>query len=399
MTYDQLRCPVPVIDGARNLLSRNQLRVAKTIGGGPENVSSEASMRIVACPIPVLALVDLIREHLATGAQPSEIAVLTRVNTLLAPVQAALKTEGIPVQNRDGTRFLERTGVAAALAWMRLALDHEHLAGTDIMRAARRPTRGISARVIEWMGEQHDVSGLERLAGRISDEKSSAKVLDFAQDLDHIRARSADASAAAILESIRTETGLDQSMRALDAAHHGRNSAAHSDDLRALVALGHLHPDPVTFHAWLSEILRPEDAENGITLATVHRVKGLEWPHVIVYDATSGIFPHRLSIDLEEERRVFHVAITRARQSLRIIADESNPRSSSRSSAHRELPKIRDVEAGGSKGACSGQAGRRRTTTSGASDRRTAVLLGRIPLRSVRGHRRWCRRLDRIVRR
>jgi DNA helicase-2/ATP-dependent DNA helicase PcrA len=319
------RCPVQVVNGARNLLSRNSLRVPKTIDAGPENVSSEASMQIIGCAIPVLATVEVIREHLANGAQPSEIAVLTRVNTLLAPVQAALKTEGIAVQNRDGTRFLERTGVAAALAWMRLALSREHLAGADIMRAARRPTRGLSPRVIEWMGEQRDVDGLERLAGRISDQKAAAKVSAFIEDLDRIRARSADGSAAAILESIRTETGLDQSMRALDAAHHGRNSAAHSDDLRALVALGHLHPDAATFHAWLSDVLRPEEAGNGVTLATVHRVKGLEWPHVIVYDATSGIFPHRLSIDLEEERRVFHVAITRARRSLRIIADESNP--------------------------------------------------------------------------
>ena len=319
------RCPLPVINGARNLLSRNQLRVAKTIGGGPENVSSDASMRIVACPIPVLATVELIREHLANGIQPSEIAVLTRVNTLLAPVQAALRTDGIPVQNRDGTRFLERTGVAAALAWMRLALNREHLAGTDIMRAARRPARGLSARVIEWMGEQNDVSGLERLAGRISDEKTAVKVSGFAQDLDRIRTRSADSSAAVILESIRAETGLDRSMQVLDAAHRGRNSAAHSDDLRALVALGHLHPDPVTFDKLVSVVLSSEDAGNGVTLATVHRVKGLEWPHVIVYDATSGIFPHRLSIDLEEERRVFHVAITRARQSLRIVTDESNP--------------------------------------------------------------------------
>jgi DNA helicase-2/ATP-dependent DNA helicase PcrA len=114
-------------------------------------------------------------------------------------------------------------------------------------------------------------------------------------------------------------------MRTLDAAHHGRNSAAHSDDLRALVALGHVHPDAPTFHTWLHSALRPDDTDDGITLATVHRVKGLEWPHVIVYDATAGIFPHRLSTDIEEERRVFHVAITRARQSLQIVTDESSP--------------------------------------------------------------------------
>jgi len=173
---------------------------------------------------------------------------------------------------------------------MQLAVSQEQLAGGDIMRAARRPTRGLSPRVIEWMGEQNDVSGLERLAGRISDEKTAAKVLAFAQDLARIRARSADASSAAILESIRTESGLDQSMRALDAAHHGRNSAAHSDDLRALVALGHLHPDARTFHTWSA---KSSDQTTQITGDACDRPPSqrLEWPHVIIYDASSGIFP------------------------------------------------------------------------------------------------------------
>jgi len=60
-----------------------------------------------------------------------------------------------------------------------------------------------------------------------------------------------------------------------------------------------------------------------VVLATVHRVKGLEWRHVIVADASQGIFPHRLSTDVEEERRVFHVALTRAVESLAIVADEA----------------------------------------------------------------------------
>ena len=338
------RCPAPVINAARNLLSRNQFRVPKTIGTGPKNISSDDSMEIVACPIPVLATLDLIKAHLAAGAQPSEIAVLTRVNTLLAPVQAALRIEGVPVQNRDGTRFLERTGVAAALAWMQLAVTQRPFAGGDVIRAARRPTRGLSARVVEWMGEQHDVSGLERLAARISDEKTAAKVLGFARDLAHLQASSTNASSAAILESIRTETGLDQSMRALDAAHHGRNSAAHSDDLRALVALGHLHLDAPTFATWVRDVLRPEDSSDGVTLATAHRVKGLEWPHVIVYDATSGIFPHRLSTDIEEERRVFHVAITRAKRSLQIVTDESNPSMFLKELSAEGSPPKRDAE-------------------------------------------------------
>ena len=50
----------------------------------------------------------------------------------------------------------------------------------------------------------------------------------------------------------------------------------------------------------------------GVHLATVHRVKGREWPRVVVFGADAGLFPHRLADDVEEERRIFHVAITRA---------------------------------------------------------------------------------------
>ena len=58
---------------------------------------------------------------------------------------------------------------------------------------------------------------------------------------------------------------------------------------------------------------------HGVQLATVHKVKGREWPHVIVYEASKGLMPHRLSCDLEEERRVFHVAITRCSESVTLI--------------------------------------------------------------------------------
>ena len=69
----------------------------------------------------------------------------------------------------------------------------------------------------------------------------------------------------------------------------------------------------------LSDGFEGEGSGHGVQLATVHRVKGREWPHVIVYEASKGLMPHRLSGDLEEERRVFHVAITRCSQSVTLI--------------------------------------------------------------------------------
>ena len=60
-------------------------------------------------------------------------------------------------------------------------------------------------------------------------------------------------------------------------------------------------------------------------LSTVHRIKGKEWGHVIVFGASAGLFPHRLSDDEEGERRVFHVALTRARSQVVVLADAEAP--------------------------------------------------------------------------
>ena len=63
------------------------------------------------------------------------------------------------------------------------------------------------------------------------------------------------------------------------------------------------------------------EQDGGVRLSSVHRVKGLEWPYVLMYGADQGILPHRLSDDLEEERRIFHVALTRAQEHCVIVAD------------------------------------------------------------------------------
>jgi DNA helicase-2/ATP-dependent DNA helicase PcrA len=319
------RCPVPVVTAATNLLSRNRDRVTKVIEAGPNNTASPDSFRIRSTSSPTTETRELVQELLEKGTDPSEIAVLTRVNSMLAPIQASLVETGIPVQLRDGLGFLNRTGVAAALSWLRLAVAPTRLDRTDLAQAARRPSRGISPRVIDWIAEQSDVAGIERLAGRITDGRSSDKVAGFAADLKRASQRAGRATSASLIEFTSSEIGLARSMQALDESHVGRNSQAHSDDLRALVALGQVHTDPRTFSAWLARTLSTPNVPGGVALATVHRVKGLEWPHVIVHDVSGGQFPHRLSTDVEEERRVFHVAITRAVKTLHLVVDLENP--------------------------------------------------------------------------
>ncbi len=318
------RCPAAVVAAAANLLSRNRHRVPKQIRPGPRAATGD-TLRVVRHAQPVEATAARVVELVDAGVAPTDIVVLSRVNTLLAPVQVALGEAGLAVLNREGGRFLERTGVAAALSWVRLATRAQGLGGADIERAARRPGRSISPRMIEWMSEQRDLSGLRRLAGRVQ-EKDRPKVEGFADDVERIQAlASTGAPTDRLVRFVRNEIGLDRAMQTLDSAHRGRNSAAHSDDLRALIALGSLHPDPHDFEAWLRTALDGGRDPDGVQLSTVHRVKGLEWPHVIVHDASEGTFPHRLSTDVEEERRVFHVAITRCQADVTIVADAAEP--------------------------------------------------------------------------
>ncbi|MHB2015915.1 MAG: 3'-5' exonuclease, partial [Candidatus Xenobia bacterium] len=63
----------------------------------------------------------------------------------------------------------------------------------------------------------------------------------------------------------------------------------------------------------------------GVTLSSVHRVKGLEWPCVILAGIDRDLLPHRLAEDFEEERRVFHVGLTRGREQVLVLADRSAP--------------------------------------------------------------------------
>ena len=64
---------------------------------------------------------------------------------------------------------------------------------------------------------------------------------------------------------------------------------------------------------------------DGVAVSTVHRVKGMEWPYVIVLGAHDGLMPHALADDLEEERRIFHVAITRGDTAVHVVADAKSP--------------------------------------------------------------------------
>ena len=332
------RCPPAVVDAARHLLTRNRVRVPKTIRaaapgapGGAEAPAPRAPALTVRRHTPQAGaedLVDLVQGWLGEpGGAPADVAVLARVGSLLLAPHVALVEAGVPVSSILRADVLGRTGVRAALAYLRIAAAPGAIDPADLVEAHRRPSRGLPRWVDKWLGRCRSIDDVVRASERIDDIKVSVKLADLAGDLSRLAAVARTGTARAVLECLRDEVGLARAVDLLDATGGGEGQS-HGDDLEALIQVADLHPDAAGFEPWLrSALTRPGD-DGGVVLSTVHRVKGREWPRVAVFGATEGVMPHRLAqgrAAVEEERRVFHVAITRGIGRVAVLADASRP--------------------------------------------------------------------------
>ena len=224
-----------------------------------------------------------------------------------------------------GREFLNRTSISSALSWLRIAAGRGAMNREDVAEALRRPSRPLHPRVADWVAEQQSSAELLRLADRLQTERDAQRVREFVSDLERLRSSAARGSTTAeLLVELRDQVGLGGAVATLDTHRKGMNRASQNDDLTALIQLASLHPEPATFPGWLAAQLSGRDAKSsaGVTLSTVHRVKGQEWPHVIIHHAAADQFPHRLAEDHEEERRLFHVALTRASKWATVVAPD-----------------------------------------------------------------------------
>ncbi len=319
------RCPAGIVRAADTLLRHNRRRVPKVIRAF--DATRDGFMVAPATGDPVDVTLQAVTTAIAAGSPAADIAVLTRVNSLLAPVQVALRGAGIPTNGGVGLEFVERTAVRAALAWLRIATAKGDFSPSDVAEALRRPSRPLHPRIATWVGEQSSLVGLRRLVARITTERDADTVEKFASDIERLqRLVASRGTTAQAMAALRDGMGLANSIAKLDAHRHGMNRAAQNDDLTAIAQLAALQPDPAKFESWLRAALANKWQADGVTLATVHRVKGQEWPFVIVHQADADQFPHRLAQDEEEERRLFHVAITRASRDVLVVpSDRPSP--------------------------------------------------------------------------
>ena len=280
-------------------------------------------------------VVDEIKDATEAGRSCDDFAILYRVSAQSRLFEEGLMQAGIPYRVYGGMRFYERAEIKDALAYVRLARFQDDDASFE--RIVNTPTRGIGQRTLAELRDQarRDQCSLWRAAAHIIAHKLlGARALHALTQFMALIQKMTEAEAEATLDQqidgIIRQSGL--------IAHYqkekGEKAEARIENLEELVtAAGQFQPGPAEELAELdplSAFLAHAALESGETQAvdnsacvhmmTLHSAKGLEFPAVYLVGMEEGLFPHQRSSEalaqLEEERRLCYVGITRARQKL-----------------------------------------------------------------------------------
>jgi DNA helicase-2/ATP-dependent DNA helicase PcrA len=250
---------------------------------------------------------------LAAGTTASEIAVLYRTNFQSRALEEAFLRNAIPYQLL-GTKFFERKEVKDVLAYLRLALNPD--SSSDLGRIINEPARGIGKVTLLKLleGKRDTLTGstrekVDNFFLLIENIRESAVTMIPSELIKHIMKRSG-------IEAALKDTGTEEDLERLENLRELVSVAARYDELPPEEALGALL-ERAALESDQDELKKKEE-HDAVRLMTIHAAKGLEFDVVFITGLEEGLFPHeRLDdarIDHEEERRLFYVALTRARR-------------------------------------------------------------------------------------
>lgn len=296
------------------------------------------------------ALVEQVQRALRDGRRADEIAVLVRLFAQTAPIEAALLEAGIPYRVEGERPFYQREEATLLLDYIRLGrIEADLLAGRPLTddgidefqslwpRLRNRPNRYLPKAVGEeiggWVAEKQQPlsTALRAFAGR-SSGRSAEQMGKFAADLAWLAGqvqpqRISERPAHALLSELESRLGYrEELLRASGDESLGRAKAGGVD---ALLQLAKGQGSVERFLRFVEQLESSHQQRKGgaplVTLTTVYRSKGLEWPVVLVPGLSEGTLPYERGESLAEERRLLYVAITRAQERLHLFAPADRP--------------------------------------------------------------------------
>lgn len=323
---ENYRSTKTILDAANHIIKKNKIRIEKNLftsqGHGEKIGVFEAWSEVQEAFFIAHKTFSLLER----GVDPNEVAVLYRANFQSRSLEEAFMSLGLPY-SMIGVKFFERKEIKDTLSYIRAALNRDSWA--DIGRVINTPTRGIGDTTFEKLK-----TGLhEKISPAIR-----RKVEVFWALLDKLAAKAKTASASETIKFTLKETGFEE---LYNKGESGRGASEEEterwENLMELVTLASRYDDLApgeSIEAFVSDaaLATSEESTNAdgtiqstVKLMTVHAAKGLEFDYVFVTGLEQDLFPHvRASQrgrglsqnEAEEERRLFYVALTRARKKI-----------------------------------------------------------------------------------
>lgn len=299
-----------ILAAANSIIEKNRRRVPKNLF--TDNPVGEAIQTFAARNEIEEAwfVADRAARMIEKGVPPKEIAVLYRENFQSRALEEAMLAAGIPYRVL-GTRFFERKEVKDVLSYLRGAMNDK--SKVDMTRIVATPARGIGKVTLDKMlaGADNELSGATK-----------QKVMTFRNVLQEIQYATAQLPCSEAVAFAAEKSGIDDMLK-----KQGDEGKERLDNVRELVNFATRYDDnapPEGVERLLEEAaLQSEqdelahDERNSVSLMTVHASKGLEFDTVFVTGLEQGLFPSEREgggeRDPEEERRLFYVALTRAK--------------------------------------------------------------------------------------
>ena len=319
---ENYRSTKTILNAANNVIKNNKVRKEKNLWTQNEEGSKITYYKACDEKDESNYVVNEIKKLIEKGVNPKDICVLYRANAQSRTVEEAFLTSNISYNIVGSYAFYNRKEIKDLIAYLKLIYNNKD--DVSLLRIINYPKRGIGNKAIENLAIKSNV--LDKSLYEVID---SGKELDFKNMIEEIKKEESHLTLTELIDMVLDKSGMKKSLEdeksieadiRLENLEEFKSIAKAMEINEGIVSLEELL-DKLALVSDVSE--QKNDNEDKVTLMTMHAVKGLEYDYVFIVGVEEGLFPHSNSLEsndeLEEERRLCYVAITRAKKKLYLI--------------------------------------------------------------------------------